>query len=218
MAFISFRGINEWTRVPMGLLPSANFFLKSMSVHVFNGPLYRICEVYIDDLLFFGQDDEDFVINTRQLFQICRENGVIFSAKKLVIGVSSVQFVGHELDSAGLNRYDEGQNRKPGLVGSLHKARKSLKELSSFLGVVNYFRDHMRNHSQHAHSLNDMVATANKYATKTITWITDGLHGFENHQDRSQKPLIHEQAWLQKGPAMEIGHPALQRDHRAYPR
>ena len=36
-----------------------------------------------------------------------------------------------------------------------------LKELSSFLGVVNYFRDHFRNHSQHAHSLNDMVATAN---------------------------------------------------------
>jgi len=27
-AFITFRGIYEWTRVPMGLLPSANFFQK----------------------------------------------------------------------------------------------------------------------------------------------------------------------------------------------
>ena len=158
----------------MGLLPSANFFQKSMSVHVFNGPLYRTCEVYIDDLLFHGQDDEDFVINTRQLFQICRDKGVLLSAKKLVIGVSSVQFVGYEVDSAGLNMTKARIEStvaftKPG----------SLKELSSFLGVVNYFRDHIRNHSQHAHSLNDMVATANKNATKTITWTTEGLHGFE---------------------------------------
>ena len=55
-------------------------------MHVFNGPMYRTCEVYIDDMLLRGQDDEDFVINTRQLFQICREKGIILSVKKLVIG------------------------------------------------------------------------------------------------------------------------------------
>jgi len=49
--FICFRGVYEWTRVPMGLLPSANFFQKSMSFYVFCEPLYQICEVYIDDLL-----------------------------------------------------------------------------------------------------------------------------------------------------------------------
>ena len=173
-AFISFRGIYEWTRVPMGLLPSANFFQKSMSVHIFNGPLYRTCEVYIDDLLFHGQNDEDFIINTRQIFQICREKGVILSAKKLVIGMSSVPFVGHEVDSVGLNMT---QARIESTVAFTKPG--TLKELSSFLGVVNYFRDHMRNHSQHSHSLNEMVATANKHATKTIIWTTEGLQGFE---------------------------------------
>ena len=39
-AFISFRGIYEWTRVPMGLLPSSNFFQNCMSVHILNGPFY----------------------------------------------------------------------------------------------------------------------------------------------------------------------------------
>ena len=88
-----------------------------MSVHIFNGPLYRTCEVYIDDLLFHGQNDEDFVINTRQIFQICREKGVILSAKKLVIGMISVPFVGHEVDSVG---HYTGKNRKH---GDIHKAR-----------------------------------------------------------------------------------------------
>ena len=80
-AFISFRGIYEWTRVPMGLLPSANFFQKRMSVHILNGPMYRTFEVYFDDLLFHGQNDEDFFLNTREIFEIYRKKGVILSAK-----------------------------------------------------------------------------------------------------------------------------------------
>jgi hypothetical protein len=44
-ACICFRGVFEWTRVPMGLLPSANFFQKSMSYYVLRDVLYHICEV-----------------------------------------------------------------------------------------------------------------------------------------------------------------------------
>ena len=57
----------------MGLLPSANFSQKSMSFYVFHEPLYQICEVYIDDLLIYGLDDQDFVTNVRTIFQKCRE-------------------------------------------------------------------------------------------------------------------------------------------------
>ena len=50
-AVITFRGIYEWSRLPMGLLPSANFLQKSMGVHILNG---NICDVYIDDMLIFS--------------------------------------------------------------------------------------------------------------------------------------------------------------------
>ena len=71
----------EWTRVPMGLLPSAIFFQKSMSYYVFSEPLYQICEVYIDDLLVYGHDDDDIVNNVRTIFQKCRDKTVTLSAK-----------------------------------------------------------------------------------------------------------------------------------------
>ena len=58
-AFISFRGIYEWTRVPMGLLSSAYYFQKSMSLYVLNDLLYKMCEVYIDDMLILGSDDDN---------------------------------------------------------------------------------------------------------------------------------------------------------------
>ena len=64
-AFITFRGIYEWTRVPMGLLPSANFFHKNMGVHVLHGLIYNICEVYIDVMLIFGTNEQTFLNNTR---------------------------------------------------------------------------------------------------------------------------------------------------------
>ena len=60
-AFICFWGVYEWKRVPMGLLPSANFFQNSMRFHVFRESLYQKCEVYIDDLLVYGHDDDDFI-------------------------------------------------------------------------------------------------------------------------------------------------------------
>ena len=41
----------------MGLLSSANFFQKSMGVHVLNGLIYNIFEVYIDDMLVFDEMD-----------------------------------------------------------------------------------------------------------------------------------------------------------------
>ena len=108
----------------MGLLPSANFFKKSMSLHIFSGPLYRTCEVYIDDLLFHGQNDEDFVQNAREIFQNCREKGVILSAKKLVIGMDRVTFVDHDVDSEGLNMTE------PRIASAIaFKTPESLKEL-----------------------------------------------------------------------------------------
>ena len=72
-------------------LPFAIFSQKIISVHIFNGPRHRTCEVYTDDLLFH---DENFVISTRLIFQIFSGKGVILSAKKLVIDMGSVQFLG----------------------------------------------------------------------------------------------------------------------------
>ena len=51
------------------------------------------------------------------------------------------------------------------------KTPESLKELMSFLGLVNYFRDHIRNHSTHVHHLHDMVSVAKNQIIKMITWI-----------------------------------------------
>ena len=111
--------------------------------------------------------------HTRNLRDL-QKQGSHSQRKKLVIGMTKVPIAGHEVDSLGLNM---SQARIDSTIAFTKPA--SFKELSFFLGLLNYFRDHLRNHSRHSHYLHDMVAAANKNSSKTTTWTDDALHGFE---------------------------------------
>jgi len=49
----------------------------------------------------------------------------------------------------------------------------SLKELQSFMGVVNYVKDHLRDHSAVSKPLYEMVALASKQKTNTLGTLLD---------------------------------------------
>ena len=74
-----------------------------------------------------------FIVRVGAIFdaRICREKGVSLSAKKMVIGMRSVPFVGHEVDSVVLNMT---QARIESMVAFTKQG--TLKELSSFLGGI----------------------------------------------------------------------------------
>jgi hypothetical protein len=63
-AFITFMGVFEWLRVPMGVKPTANHFHNIMQTIVLMGLVFVICEVYLDDILEYGNDAEDYLQNT----------------------------------------------------------------------------------------------------------------------------------------------------------
>ena len=135
-----------------------------MSYFVFCEPLYHICELYIYDLLIYGTDDDNFVHNVCTILQKCREKNVTLSAKILYLGFDTVPFVGHELDSS----VNMTQKR---IESTIQLAQpNSLTELYSFLGLVNYFRDHIPQHSFVAQPLHAMVSDATRTKQKQVTW------------------------------------------------
>ena len=145
-----------------------------MGVYVLNDLLYKICEVYIDDMLILGSGDDNFISNVRTVFQRCREKNVTLNAKKLTIGKDKVQFVGHEIDSCGINM---SQKRIEGTIAFAEPS--TLKELQSFLGLVNYFKDHLRDHSLIARPLYQLVADTAKSKTKSLLWTSTTRTAFE---------------------------------------
>ena len=81
--------------------------------------------------------------------------------------------MGHELDSTGINM---SQKRVQSTINFAKPV--TLTELYSFLGLVNYFRDHIPQHSSVAHSLHNMVSEANKQKSKKVVWTTQADSDF----------------------------------------
>ena len=53
-AFITADGLYQWTSAAMGLKGAGPYFQRSMASKVLAGLIYRICELYIDDVLIHG--------------------------------------------------------------------------------------------------------------------------------------------------------------------
>jgi hypothetical protein len=172
-AFITFRGLFEWTRVPMGIFPAANFFQLAMQSEVLTNLLYHLCEIYIDDLLMLAKTDKEMVEVVRVILQRLREKGILLNPRKVRLGAPSTVFVGHLLDGTGISMTQERIDNTVNI-----KEPGNVKELQSFLGVANYFRDHIRNHSSVVRPLKDMVTAATRLKSKYIQWTDSSKDAF----------------------------------------
>ena len=145
-----------------------------MAEYVLHGLIYIICEVYIDDLLIYGRNEEEFLRNVETVFERLREYNVTLNPKKVHLGLQTISFVGHEIDSEGINM---SQKRVESTIDVIRPT--NLKELYSFIGLVNYFHDHIPHHATVAKPLTQMVSVANQSKTKSILWTDAGVHAFQ---------------------------------------
>jgi hypothetical protein len=83
-AFITFMGVYEWCRVPMGLKGAPAYFQQVMATVVLAELLYIICELYIDDILVYGNTEEALLQRLREVFNRLREHRVTVSPKNAV--------------------------------------------------------------------------------------------------------------------------------------
>ena len=118
----------------MGLKDSGPFFQRSMANKVLTGYVTRICEIYIDDVLFFGTMDNEYLSNTRKVLGRLREKKVTANP----LGLKEVEYIGHLISSTGTSFTED--KRLQVLDFPLPETEKALLQ---FVGLVNYFRDHV---------------------------------------------------------------------------
>ena len=64
--FVTFMGVFEWLQVPMGVKPAANYFFHTTIMNIVLVELvFFICEVFLDDMLVYGSNAEEYVMNLR---------------------------------------------------------------------------------------------------------------------------------------------------------
>ncbi len=142
-AFTTTTGTYAPTRVWMGLKSAGSYFQEQISQRVLGGDLiYNGCEVYIDDVIIYGATAEEFMKNLTAVFARFRQYGITLHPDKCVLGVNEIEYVGHVVNEFGITM-SEAKIRS---VLDFPLPNKQ-KELRSFLGLVNYFRDHVNRHS-----------------------------------------------------------------------
>lgn len=137
-AFVTAEGVFVPVRVPFGLKAAPSYFHGQMATNVLGSHLHEICELFMDDVISWGRDDEEYLSGLRKIFARFREKNIKVHPDKCVLGVPKLEFVGHVIDVNGLTMSEE-------------KIRKVLdfalpantKELRSFVGLCNYFSEHI---------------------------------------------------------------------------
>jgi len=135
-------GVYEWLRVPMGLKGAPSYFQQKMAEVVLRGLLYLICELYLDDIIVHGGTEDECLANLRQVFERLRSRGITLNPEKCRFGLSQVEYVGHIINEHGLAFSQE--KRETVLDFPIPTTQKAMKQ---FLGLANYFRDHVKDYS-----------------------------------------------------------------------
>jgi hypothetical protein len=176
-AFTTFMGVYEWARVPMGLKNACNYFQRIMSTEVLAGLIYSICEVYLDDIIVFGKTEEEFLTNLEKVLLRLEEKNITLNPKKCKFGMETIQYVGHTINHEGISFTRDKLDR---VIDFPKPVRQ--QELKQFLGLVNYFRTHIKDHSSISAPMNKLVHDYHR--THKIKWNPEAEAAFDEMKKR----------------------------------
>ncbi|BHF84689.1 hypothetical protein SprV_0902784000 [Sparganum proliferum] len=130
-------GLFEFIRMPFGLRNAAQTFQRFID-HVLRG--LPFVYAYIDDLLVASRNEEEHKEHLALVFDRLDKFGVVINPSKCVLGVPSLEFLGHQVDSEGLrplpSKVDAVRNFPP---------PTTKRQLQRFLGLVNFYRRFLPN-------------------------------------------------------------------------
>ena len=120
----------------------------------------------------FGETEEEFMANLKLVLDRLREFNITCNPDKCRFGVESIEYVGHTIDSEGLTFSEEKLDQVLNFP-----LPKLIKELHSFLGLVNYFGGHLRDLSTALAGLRQLLANSQK--SKRLEWTETLKQDFE---------------------------------------
>ncbi len=174
-AFITFCGIYQFTRSPFGPKRAPSYFQQMMTSIVLAGLLYFICEMYLDDCIVYAKGNDEFIIRLDKVLSRFEKHNIFLNPKKCKFGLKKVEYCGREISVSGLSI----SKKQIQTVLNFPKP-VTRKHLKSFLGLVNYFRDYVPNHSTVVKPLNNLILSYTKLNGKaTFKWSTASEVAYE---------------------------------------
>ncbi|GKA11394.1 Orf y [Tanacetum coccineum] len=136
--FLAPGGLYEWLVMPFGLKNALAVFQRKMDKCLKGTEAF--IAVYIDDILVFSKNEEEHARHLNIMLQICKNNGLVLSPTKMKIAVSRIDFLGVVIGEGRIHL-------QPHIIKKIvefdEESMKTKKGLRSFLGILNYARQHI---------------------------------------------------------------------------
>jgi transposase InsO family protein len=178
-AFITEDGLWEPVRIAFGLKTAPSYYQQQIAGTIMSGLMYRIMEMYIDDILIHAESEKEYLHNLDLVFKRLQEFNITLNPDKCRLGLSEVEFVGTLISARGLSI--SPQKKMKALA---FEQPETSKQLRSFLGLANYFHAHLHQFSNAAKPLFEMLKGYEKQGKKTfkLRWTEDSMEAFATIQ------------------------------------
>nr|CAB3263344.1 uncharacterized protein LOC108950853 [Phallusia mammillata] len=131
--------------------------------------LWKICLVYIDDIVTFSEDFSSGLNNLRAVFSCLRDAGLKLKPQKCRLFSRQASFLGHIVSEAGV------QCDPAKLKAVRHwSVPSNITEVRSFLGFASYYRRFFRNFAGIAEPLTSLIRKNSKFL-----WSTECQQAFD---------------------------------------
>ena len=181
------QGLYRYNRLPFGVASAPALFQKLMDT-VLQGIPGVAC--YIDDILVSRKDEAQHMQSLEEVCRRLQHHGFRLKREKCEILTASVEYLGHVIDQDGIRPL-------PNKVAAIDKAPAptNIKELRSFLGLLNYYGKFIPNLSTIIHPLNELLQTDRRWR-----WSEECMEAFKT----AKKQLTSGQLLTHYDPSLPI--------------
>ncbi|MCW3101545.1 MAG: uncharacterized protein JWL77_7163 [Chthonomonadaceae bacterium] len=156
-AFRSRYGHYEFLVLPFGLTNAPATFMHLMQ-SIFDPHLDQFVIVFLDDILIFSKSLEDHRQHVRRVLELLRKNKLYAKESKCEFFKQSISFLGHVVSGEGIGM----ETNKVEAVQEW-PIPTSVTAVRAFLGLAGYYRRFVRNFSEIALPLTDLLRTEIKF-------------------------------------------------------
>ena len=160
----------------MGLKGAPSYFQRILATIVLVSLIHVILELYIDDIIVHGKTEQKFLQRLEKTLRRLLQYGITANPVKCKFGLSEVDYVGHVIDPTGLTFSLDKRDKVLNFP-----LPQNMKHLRSYIGLCNYFRDHVDHHSEIMLPLQDMLIQYEK--SKKLEWTPEAIAAFERSKN-----------------------------------
>lgn len=162
-AFSVNHGKFEFTRLPFGLKNGPSIFQRALD-DILRNHIGKRCYIYIDDIIIFGEGEEQHFENLEQVFKTLENANMKVQLEKCKFLQSEVEFLGFIISKSGIKANPD----KVKTIANFPLPR-NIKELRSFLGMSGFYRRFIKDYAKLAKPLTSLLREEDGHVSKNFS-------------------------------------------------